>query len=85
MLAPARARIEQGESVSGVMVSVGRALFWKDRQPVETMLERWSAADIAKAVDRCAILERSLIFSDAPPAAALSEELIAVARAARRR
>ena len=40
---------------------------------------------LAKAVERCANLERSLIFSDAPQGPALGEELIAVARAARRR
>jgi DNA polymerase-3 subunit delta len=60
-------------------------MFWKDKGPVEAMLGRWSAADLAKAVERCANLERSLIFSDSPQGAALGEELIAVARAARRR
>lgn len=85
MLAPIRARVEKGESPSAVMASAGKAMFWKDKAPVEAMLGRWSAADLAKAVERCASLERSLIFSDAPQAASLSEELIAVARAARRR
>jgi len=85
MLAPIRARVEKGESQSAVMASVGRAMFWKDKAPVEAMLGRWSAADLAKAVERCANLERSLIFTDAPQAAALGEELIAVARASRRR
>lgn len=84
-LAPARARIEKGESQSAVMASISRGMFWKDKAPVEAMLGRWSAADLAKAMERCAALERSLMFSDAPQAAALGEELIAVARAARRR
>ena len=85
MLAPARARVEQGERASAVMASVGRAMFWRDKQMVEAALERWSAAAIAKAVERCATLERALIFSDAPAVPALGEELVAVARAARRR
>ena len=85
MLAPIRARLEKGESQSAVMASAGRAMFWKDKAPVEAMLGRWSAADLAKAVERCAALERSLIFSNAPQVPALGEELIAVARAARRR
>ena len=85
MLAPIRARVEKGESPSAVMASAGRAMFWKDKGPVEAMLGRWSAADLAKAVERCANLERSLIFTDAPQVPALGEELIAVARAARRR
>lgn len=85
MLAPARARVEKGERASGVMASFGRAMFWRDKQMVEAAIERWSSAAIAKAVERCASLERSLIFSDAPAIPALGEELIAVARAARRR
>ncbi|MEO7603229.1 MAG: DNA polymerase III subunit delta [Sphingomicrobium sp.] len=85
MLAPARARIEKGERAPAVMASLGRTLFWRDKQALEMMLERWSAAAIAKAIERCAALERSLIFSDAPAVPALGEELIAVARAARRR
>lgn len=84
MLAPARARIEQGERPDAVMASFGRSLFWKDKSVIESMLARWSAADLAKAADRCATLEKSLMFSDSPPVAALGEELIAVARAARR-
>jgi DNA polymerase-3 subunit delta len=85
MLAPARARIEQGERPDAVMASFGRSLFWKDKGVIESMLARWSAADLGKAAERCAILERILMFSDSPPVAALGEELIAVARAARRR
>jgi DNA polymerase-3 subunit delta len=85
MLAPARARVESGDRVSDVMASLGRSLFWKDRAKVATMLERWPATDLAKAAQRASALERSLIFSDAPAVESLSEELIAVARAARRR
>jgi DNA polymerase-3 subunit delta len=85
MLAPARARIEQGERPDAVMASFGRSLFWKDKGVIESMLARWSAADLGKAAERCASLERNLMFSDSPPVAALGEELIAVARAARRR
>lgn len=85
MLAPARARVEAGERVDAVMASLGRSLFWKDKAPVSVMLERWNAADIAKAANRAGALERGLMFGDAPPAEALGEELIAVARAARRR
>lgn len=85
MLAPIRARVEKGEAPAAVMASVGRSLFWKDKAPVEAMLARWSASDLAKAAERSGALERALIFSDAPKAAALGEELIAVARASRRR
>ncbi len=85
LLAPVRARMDKGEAQAGVMASLGRGMFWKDVKALEAIIGRWSAADIAKAVERCANLERALIFSDTPQGAALGEELIAVARAARRR
>jgi DNA polymerase-3 subunit delta len=85
MLAPARARIERGESPAAVMASFGRSLFWKDRDMIAAMLGRWRAADLATAAERAGKLERQLMFSDAPVAESLGEELIAVARAARRR
>jgi len=84
-LAPARARIERGERLDGVMASFGKALFWKDKTKIEEMLKRWSAQEIATIAQRAGTLERSLMFSDAPPREALGEELLAIARKARSR
>lgn len=84
-LAPLRARIERGESVGGVMTSMGKALFWKDKPLMQRLLSNWSAERIAQAMERSAALERATIFSDEPPIAALGEELVAIARAAGRR
>jgi DNA polymerase-3 subunit delta len=84
-LAPARARIERGERLDGVMASFGKALFWKDKAKVEAMLKRWSAQEIATIARRAGALERSLMFSDAPPREALGEELLSIARKARSR
>jgi DNA polymerase-3 subunit delta len=42
MLAPLRARVERGESVDGVLTSMGKALFWKDKDVVRRMLSAWS-------------------------------------------
>ena len=85
MLAPIRARVERGERLDGVMTSAGRSLFWKDKPLVEAMLKRWTAEDLAKAAERAGALERELMFTDAPQREALGEELIAIARKARRR
>lgn len=84
-LAPARARIERGERLDGVMASFGKALFWKDKAKVEAMLKRWSAQEIATIAQRAGTLERSLMFSNSPPREALGEELLAIARKARSR
>jgi DNA polymerase-3 subunit delta len=85
MLAPARARVDRGESAEAVMTSLGKSLFWKDKPLITRLLNRWDSAGLATAAERAGRLERELMFSDAPPAEALGEELVAIARAARRR
>ena len=85
MLAPARARVERGESPDAVMTSLGKALFWKDKAMVARMLSSWDAERLAKVAERAGRLERSLMFSPAPEQEVLGEELLAIAREARRR
>lgn len=85
MLAPMRARIERGESPDAVMTSMGKSLFWKDKAMVARMLSKWSAERLAKVAERTGRLERGLMFSSAPQQEALGEELLAIAREARRR
>lgn len=85
MLAPMRARVERGESADAVMTSLGKALFWKDKAVVGRMLAQWDAERLAKVAERAGRLERSLMFSPAPQQEALGEELLAIAREARRR
>jgi DNA polymerase-3 subunit delta len=85
ILAPARARVERGESIDGVMAAMGKSLFWKDKGKVQRMLASWNAERLARVAERAGALERALIFSPAPQQEALSEELLAIAREARRR
>lgn len=84
MLAPARARMERGESADAVMMSLGKSLFWRDKAAVSKMLSCWDAARLARVADRASRLERSLMFSPAPEQEALGEVLLAIAREARR-
>lgn len=84
-LAPLRARVERGERVDGVLTSMGKALFWKDKPLLQRLLSNWNAERIAQAMERSAALERAAILSNEPPVAALGEELVAIARAAGRR
>ena len=83
MLAPARARVERGERVDGVMASLGRAVFFKEKARIQRMLSKWSAADLATVAERAGRLERSLMFTAVPEREALGEELLAIARKAR--
>jgi DNA polymerase-3 subunit delta len=85
MLAPARARMERGEPRDAVMTSLGKSLFGKDKPLIGKLLSQWDAKDLATAAERAGRLERELIFSGAPGPEALGEELLAIARAARRR
>ena len=85
MLAPIRARVERGERPDAVMTSLGKSLFWKDKPLVSRMIERWSSADIERLAERSGKLERGLIFAPVPEREALGEELLWIARAARRR
>lgn len=86
MLVPIRSRIDTGERLQAVMTSMGKSLFWKDKPMVEKMLGLWDSAGLARVSERAGALERRLMRGDSPPAAeALGEELLAIARQARRR
>jgi DNA polymerase III subunit delta len=85
MLAPARARMDRGESADAIMTSLGKSLFWKDKPIIAKMLSQWSADRLARISERAGMLERALMFSPAPQQEALGEELLAIAREARRR
>ena len=85
MLAPIRARVEAGERLDGVLTSMGKALFWKDKDLVQKLAPRWDSAGLAKVAERAGRLERALMLSETPPLETLGEELIAIGRAARSR
>ena len=85
MLAPARARVERGERPDAVMTSLGKSLFWKDKAMVGRMLVQWDAERLTRVAARAGQLERDLMFSPAPEQESLGEELLAIAREARRR
>ena len=84
MLAPLRARIERGERLDGVMASMGKALFWKDKPLIQRLLSTWSAERLAEAAARVSALERQVMLTPVSGEAALGETLVTVARAAGR-
>jgi DNA polymerase-3 subunit delta len=84
MLAPLRARIERGESVDGVMTSMDKALFWKDRPLVQRLLSVWSAERLAGAASRVSALERQIMLRPLADEAELGQTLVTLARAAGR-
>jgi DNA polymerase-3 subunit delta len=84
MLAPLRARVEQGQSVDAVMTSMGKALFWKDKPLIQRLLSTWSAERLAEAASRVSTLERQVMLRPLPDDAALGEMLVTLARVAGR-
>lgn len=84
MLAPLRARVEQGQSVDGVMTSMGKALFWKDKPLIQKLLSTWSAERLAEAAARVTALERQIMLRPLADEAALGELLVTFARVAQR-
>ena len=84
MLAPLRARIERGERLDGVMTSMGKALFWKDKGLIQRLLSSWSAERLAEAASRVSTLERQVMLTPMPDEAAMGDTLVTIARAAGR-
>lgn len=84
MLAPLRARIEQGEQIDAVMTSISKTLFWKDKSLVQRLLLTWSAKRLAEAAARVSMLEQQIMLLPVANEAALGETLIGIARAASR-
>lgn len=80
MLAPLRAKIDNGQRTDSVLGSV-----WKrDKAAVARILPRWSAARLADVLARVQKLERELLLQPVPERAALGEALLQIGRAARR-
>ena len=85
MLAPLRARVDSGARPHDVVTSAGKSVFWKDKELVTKLLSLWDSKALARVLERSGELERRLMSSEAPPVAeALEEELVTVARMARR-
>jgi len=84
LLARLRAEVEQGNSVSAVMASSGKSLFWKDKDAIGPQLGRWRPELIAKAVSRLVEAERQVMSPGGPGVVAADAELFAICRQAAR-
>lgn len=86
MLAPIRARVEAGQRPHDAVTSAGKSVFWKEKGLVVDLISRWDSPALARVLERSGELERRLMRGDSPPPVeALEEELVAIARTARRR
>ena len=86
MLAPLRARVDRGQRPHDAVTSAGKSVFFKEKELVTRLLSLWDSAALARVLQRSGELERKLMRADSPPdSEALEEELVAIARTARRR
>jgi hypothetical protein len=61
-------------------------VFFKEKELVTRLVSLWDSKALARVLERSGALERRLMSPDSPPPAeALEEELVAIARTARRR
>jgi DNA polymerase-3 subunit delta len=68
------------------VASAGKSVFFKEKDLIVRLVSLWDSKALARVLERSGELERRLMRGDSPPAAeALEEELVAVARTARRR
>lgn len=85
MLAPIRARVDGGARPHDAVTSAGKSVFWRDKDLVANLVSRWDSRSLARVIERSGELERRLMSRDSPPPAeALAEELMTIARMARR-
>jgi DNA polymerase-3 subunit delta len=84
LLAKLRAEVERGNSVSAVMASQGKAIFWKEKDSVALQLSRWRSDLLAKSLGRLLESERQVKASGALGPLAVDEELFAICRQAAR-
>ena len=86
MLVPLRAKVDEGRGPADVVASAGKSIFFKEKELVTRLLSMWDSQALARISERLGSLERQLMRSDSPPdVEAVGEELVAIARAARRR
>lgn len=78
MLAPLRARVEQGQPIG----SVTQTVWQRDKPIVSQILPRWTAPKLSEAFQRVQKLERQILLQPVPAAAALGETLMQLARVA---
>jgi DNA polymerase-3 subunit delta len=84
LLTRLRAEVERGNSVSAVMTSSGKSLFWKEKDNVERQVGRWRSDLLAKAMSRLLDAERQVKASGGIGPLAADAELFAICRQAAR-
>jgi DNA polymerase-3 subunit delta len=84
LLAKLRAEVDAGNSVSAVMASSGKALFWKEKDTIASQVGRWRSDKLATAMHRVMEVQRQVMAPGGLGPLAVDEELFAICRQAAR-
>lgn len=84
-LSQLRADAESRGSIDAALAAAGKSLFWKEKAIVEAELRRWSAAELARLVDRLTEVQARLVAPGNAGAVLAADEFLAIARAVARR
>lgn len=84
-LAALRAEIDRGASPKEAVKRAGRGIFWKDEDRWAGYATRWSAAQIARAIERVSVAGRDVMRARGSGPIAVEAEFFAIARQADRR
>jgi DNA polymerase-3 subunit delta len=79
-----RSEVSGSTSVSAVMASQGKALFWKDKNAIAGQVSRWQPNALEAVVSRLTAVEKAIKASGTAGSILLDEELFAIGRAAQR-
>jgi DNA polymerase III subunit delta len=82
LLARLRGRVDGERMSAAAVVEADKSIFWKEKAAVQRQLTRWTAASLARLVERSHALERALKAPDNAGMLLLRNELLWISRAA---
>lgn len=80
----ARAQVDAGQRPAGVVDAMGKALFYKEKEPFLGQLSRWSSPRLATALSRVFAAEQAIKAAKTAGDIIAEQEAYAIARAAQR-
>ncbi len=84
LLARLRAQVDNGQSVGHVISTVGKSLFYRDKDKIEGQLGRWRSERLRIAARRVFAAENAIKARHGPGDVIAADELVAIARVAAR-
>jgi DNA polymerase III subunit delta len=85
LLSSMAARVAAGENAGAVSESATKAVFWKEKAPIQRQFRHWQADRLATAAERLLAAERAIKGAGSAGPILAEAEFVAIARAGQRR